>query len=89
MRRSIEVFATALATFFTSSNLAGYVATDYGFNVTVVGIGTKVVNIGSNGAAFGVADNTDTTIMAMLLATNGLTGADNNEDDGDDLSLFV
>ncbi len=41
MRRSIEVFAIALATFFTSSNLAG------------------------------------------------LTGADNNEDAGDDLSLFI
>jgi hypothetical protein len=44
-----------------------------------------VVNVGSSGAAFGVADDTDMTIMAMLLATNGMTdtdGAANNDDDG-------
>ena len=67
-----QFMATALATFFTSSNLAGSgtFAADYGFNVTETGIGTKVVNVGSNGAAFDVADNTDMTIMALLLATN-------------------
>lgn len=70
-----QFMATAFATFFTSSNLSGgSVAASYGFNVTQTGIGTNVVNIGSNGAAFGVADNTDMTIMAILLATNGLTG---------------
>jgi len=81
-----QFMATALATFFTSSNLAGSdVAADYGFTVTETGIGTKVVNVGSSGAAFGVADDTDMTIMAMLLATNGMTdtdGAANNDDDG-------
>jgi hypothetical protein len=74
--------ATALATFFTSGNLSGVdsVAASYGFNVTETGIGTKVVNVGSSGAAFGVADNTNMTIMALLLATNNLTGADANGD---------
>lgn len=81
-----QFMATALATFFTSSNLAGGAfAADYGFNVTETGIGAKVVNVGVNGAAFDVADNTDMTIMAMLLATNSLTnvdGASNNDADG-------
>ena len=69
-----QFMATAFATFFTSSNLSGRsVAASYGFNVTQTGIGTKVVNIGSNGAAFGVANNSNMTIMAILLATNELT----------------
>ncbi len=82
-----QFMSLALATFFTSSNLSGgSVAADYGFNVTETGIGTNVVNVGSSGAAFGVADNTDMTIMAMLLATNNLTGADDDDDDSEDYS---
>ena len=71
-----QFMATALATFFTSSNLSGgNVAASYGFNVTQIGVGTKVVNIGSSGAAFGVSNNTNMTIMSLLLATNDRTGA--------------
>jgi hypothetical protein len=40
--------------------------------VTATGIGTKVVNVGSAGAAFKVADGTDLTIMQLLLATDSL-----------------
>jgi hypothetical protein len=68
-----QFMATALATFFTNSNLAGYVASSYGLNVTDTGIGTRVVNVGSNGAAFGVANGTNLTIMQLLSATNNLT----------------
>ena len=68
-----------MATYFTSSNLAGAVAAGYGFNVTDTGIGTNVVNVGSNGAAFNVFDDTNLTIMQLLLATSGLT------DDPDDI----
>ncbi len=68
-----QFMAVALATYFTSSNLAGNVAAEYGFNVTDTGIGTRVVNVGTNGAAFSVADNTDVTIMQLLAATNELT----------------
>ena len=68
-----QFMAVALATYFTSSDLAGDVAADYGFNVTDTGIGTKVVNLGANGAAFGTADNTDLTVMQLLAATNNLT----------------
>lgn len=76
-----QFMSLALATFFTSSNLSGgNVAASYGFRVTATGIGTKVVNVGSSGAAFNVANNTNMTIMSMLLATNSLTGADANGD---------
>lgn len=78
-----QFMAVALATYFTSSNLAGNVAADYGFNVTDTGIGPSVVNVGSNGAAFNVADNTDLTIMQLLEATNELT------DLPDDISGFA
>lgn len=70
-----QFMAVALATYFTSRNLAGDVATPFGFNVTDTGIGTKIVDVGTNGAAFQVADHTDLTIMQLLSATNHLTGA--------------
>ena len=56
----------------------GNIASGYGFTVTATGIGTRVVNVGASGAAFGVADNSSMTVMALLLATNGLTGANAN-----------
>ncbi len=68
-----QFMGTALATYFTSSNLAGIVASDYGFNVSDTGIGTNVVNVGTSGAAFGAEDFSDTTILDLLLATNHLT----------------
>jgi len=73
-----QFMATALATFFTSRILAGEVAAAYGFNVTDTGIGTKIVNVGTRGAAFGVANGTDLTILQLLLATNELTQASTN-----------
>lgn len=68
-----QFMAVALATYFTSSNLAGNVASAYGFNVTDTGIGTKLVNIGDNGTAFSISNGTDLTIMQLLLATDNLT----------------
>ena len=71
--------STALATFFSSRNLAGEVATSYGFTVTDTGIGTQIVNVGSSGAAFGVADGTDLTILQLLQATDALTDQSDSE----------
>ncbi len=69
-----QFMAVALATFFTSRNLAGSdIAADYGFNVTDTGIGTRMVNVGTNGVAFAVANYADRTIMQLLLATDSLT----------------
>jgi len=75
----IEFMALTLATYFTNSNLAGEAAEAYGFNVTDTGIGTSVINVGISGAAFGVANNTDMTIMQMLLGTNALTDSPNHQ----------
>jgi hypothetical protein len=72
-----QFMATALATFFTSSTLAGNVAASFGFNVSQTGIGTCIVNVGNNGAAFGVANGTNMTIMQLLQATNALTDLPN------------
>jgi hypothetical protein len=68
-----QFMALALAAYFTSSSLAGNVAAAFGFNVTQTGIGTNVVNVGNSGAAFGVANGTNRTIMQLLLATNDMT----------------
>ncbi len=68
-----QFMALALATYFTSRQLAGDVAGEFGFQVTDTGIGTKVVNVGSSGAAFAVADDTDLMIMQLLLATDAMT----------------
>ncbi|MEZ6072938.1 MAG: SdrD B-like domain-containing protein [Pirellulales bacterium] len=74
-----QFMAVALATYFTSSNLAGTVAVSYGFNVTATGIGTHIVDVGSAGEAFGVADGTELTILQLLFATNSLTDTPDNE----------
>jgi len=76
-----QFMAAALATYFTNSNLAGDVAADYGFNVTDTGIGTKIVDVGDKGAAFGVANGTSMTIMQLLWATNELTDQPDNLSD--------
>jgi parallel beta-helix repeat protein len=68
-----QYMAVALATYFTSSYLAGNVAGEFGFHVTDTGIGTRIVNVGICGAAFGEANGTDLTIMQLLLATNDRT----------------
>jgi hypothetical protein len=73
-----EFFAVALATYFTDLTLAGQVAAAYHFNVTDTGIGTKIVNVGTKGAAFNVANGSDRTIMQLLLATNDLTDQPNS-----------
>jgi hypothetical protein len=68
-----QFMATALAVYFTDDHLAGTVAAAYGFTVTDTGLGDSVVNVGSSGAAFGVANGTTRTVMELLEATNALT----------------
>ena len=68
-----QFMATALAVYFTDQNLAGTVAAGYGFHVTDTGLGDRVVNVGSSGAAFGAANGTTRTVMQLLQATNAMT----------------
>jgi hypothetical protein len=65
-----EVLATALNVFATTSSLGGTAATKYGFTVTAAGLGVATANVGSNGAAFGVPNNTTLTVMQILLQAN-------------------
>jgi protocatechuate 3,4-dioxygenase beta subunit len=66
-----QVMAGALAVYATSSTLAGgSQAAAYGFNVSPGGIGSHVYNVGSNGTALGLSNNTSYTISQLLQAAN-------------------
>jgi hypothetical protein len=65
-----QVMATALAVYVTNQTLAGTTATAYGFLVTASGIGSRTFNVGESGAAFGVANDSDVTVLDLLLAVN-------------------
>src|SRR4029078_11297636 len=65
-----QVMATALAVYVTHQHPAGSAGTAYGFTVSATGLGTRTFNVGANGAAFGVANNTAVTVMDLLLAGN-------------------
>jgi titin len=69
-----QVLATALAVYVTNATLdPTQVAAQYGFTVSSDGVGTATVSVGSNGDAFGVANNTTMTVMDLLLASNDQT----------------
>lgn len=71
MKLSAQVLATALAVYVTDSDLAGgRYAARYGFTVTSAGIANNYFNIGTSGAAFGVADNSVLTVWEILKRTN-------------------
>jgi hypothetical protein len=66
-----QVLATALSVYATNATLdSAGVAAKYGFTVSGDGVGTATFNVGSNGDAFGVANNTTLTVMDLLLATD-------------------
>src|SRR5262249_26150173 len=59
-----QVLATALSVYATNATLdSTQAAAQYGFTVSGYGLGTATFNVGSNGAAFGVANNTSLTVM--------------------------
>ena len=63
------MLATALSVYATNATLdSTQVAARYGFTVSGNGVGTRRFNVGSNGDAFGVANNNTLTVMDMLLA---------------------
>ena len=61
-----QILGVALATYLTSSTLAGNVAAPYGFNVSPGGIGGKTYNVGANGSPIGLSNNTSYTILQLL-----------------------
>ena len=65
-----QVLATALNVYSTTSSLGGTAAEQYGFSVTADGLGASSYNVGSAGAAFGVANNTELTVIQILQGAN-------------------
>jgi hypothetical protein len=66
-----QILAGALACYATSSTLAGgNMAAGYGFNVSSTGTGAKTYNVGSNGTAIGLLNNTFYTVAQLLQAAN-------------------
>ena len=68
--RFTEVLDTALSVYATTASLGGTAGTQYGFSVSAVGLGAYSFNVGSSGAAFGVANNTVLNIYQILKAAN-------------------
>lgn len=46
------------------------VGTQYGFKGGGKGVATATVNVGANGTAFGVANNTTMTVLDLLVAAD-------------------
>jgi len=69
-KAEVETLALALAVYVTNSNLAGTVGTSYGFAVSTTGLAAATTNVGVNGAAFGINNNTVMTITELLSRAN-------------------
>jgi len=65
-----QVMAAAFAVYVTNSTLAGTTASTFGFLVTEYGVGVSTFNVGFNGDAFGVENDSDVTVLDLLLAIN-------------------
>jgi len=69
-RLEAKVLALALSVYATTRSLGGDVAEAYGFTVTDHGLFAYTFNVGADGAAFGVADNSVLTVYELLQAVN-------------------
>jgi hypothetical protein len=69
-----QVLATALNIYATTLSLGGTLGQAYGFTVTADGLGAYSFNVGADGAAFGVANNTMLTVYALLEGVNAQDG---------------
>jgi hypothetical protein len=65
-----EVLASALSVYASTNSLGGSAGTAYGFSVSATGLGARSYSVGSDGAAFGVANNTVCNVYQLLQAVN-------------------
>jgi hypothetical protein len=65
-----EVLATALNVYATTLSLGGTAGQAYGFTVTAAGLGAYSFNVGADGAASGVANNTTLNVYELLRAVD-------------------
>jgi hypothetical protein len=70
-----QVLSTALGVYATSINLAGINVHSIDSHITTSTYGSSMetYSVGSNGAAFGLANNTSVTVMQLLLDLNANT----------------
>ncbi|MFI5380238.1 MAG: SdrD B-like domain-containing protein, partial [Tepidisphaerales bacterium] len=61
-----QLMATALNCYATSTLLGGAHAVSYGFSVSTYGLLDATWNVGTSGAAFGVANNTTVRVLQLL-----------------------
>jgi hypothetical protein len=59
-----------LGIYATTSSLGGTWSASYGFTVTAWGLGAYSYNVGSDGAAFGVPNNSTRNVFELLWAVN-------------------
>ncbi len=69
-KTNAQVMGGALASYVTSSILAGTTAVGYGFNSSPTGTVTKTFNVGGNGTAIGLTNNTSYTVLQLLYQAN-------------------
>jgi hypothetical protein len=71
-----QLFANALAIYTTTLSLGGAstqsnpATNKFGFVITAAGTGAATYNVGNNGAAFGVPNNTSLTVLQILQIAN-------------------
>jgi hypothetical protein len=69
-KTNAQILAGALAVYVTDTDLAGSAAASYGFNTSTTGTGAKTFNVGSNGTAVGLVNNTSYTVLQLLQQVN-------------------
>ncbi len=72
-----QVLSAALSCYATSINLTctNIHNVDYHFTTSLPGSGMDTYSVGNNGSAFGLANNTTTTVMQLLMNLNACTSA--------------
>jgi hypothetical protein len=66
-----QLLATALSIYATTRSLGGTAGQSYGFTVTDAGLGAYSFNVGPDGEAFGMANNSTHTVYAFLKGVDG------------------
>jgi len=65
-----QVLAAALNVYATTLSLGGTAGQAYGFTTSAAGLGARSFNVGADGAAFGVANNSTLNVYQLLAAVN-------------------
>lgn len=67
-----QVWATVFNVFASTRSLGGPEGTNFGFSSTVGGLGSATINVGSRGAALGLPNHTNQTILTLIQRANAV-----------------